>query len=256
MKAFKPVFFVLILFPLLSKAQYNETIRTGRPGNSIGAYALGKNVIQIQSGYNINWVEEGVSEINTGLLNNVIRLGLTERIELSSVINWQRDKFKSGPDETELSGISSTQFGGRINISQNEGMIPAICFQARANLGLRGEDYDESELQAVYILATVNRLNDNFSFTSNWILRQFGDDLKDRGFYTAALSYSISDKVGTFVEMYGQLNDDFSSNFDGGFSYLVNNDLQLDISAAYQGDENRDDYFIDFGFSWRTDWRK
>lgn len=53
---------------------------------------------------------------------------------------------------------------------------------------------------------------------------------------------------------YGQL-DDFSTNYNGGFSYLVNPDLQLDASAGWQGSESLTDWFVDAGFSWRTNWR-
>jgi hypothetical protein len=43
-------FFLIILTAFLSKAQYTDQINSNRPGASIGAFAVGKNVIQAEAG--------------------------------------------------------------------------------------------------------------------------------------------------------------------------------------------------------------
>ena len=40
----------LILVPIVASAQFNETIRTGRPGQAIGPFAVGAHVVQLQTG--------------------------------------------------------------------------------------------------------------------------------------------------------------------------------------------------------------
>ncbi len=68
----------LFLAPSLLFAQYAESIRTARPGQGIGAYTLGKNVLQVQSGLNLEKYENDVSDVSTNTWNTVIRLGVFE----------------------------------------------------------------------------------------------------------------------------------------------------------------------------------
>lgn len=44
----------------------------------------------------------------------------------------------------------------------------------------------------------------------------------------------------------------FDTRFDGGFAYLCNNDLQLDVLAGAGNNDDVSDYFVSVGVSWRT----
>jgi hypothetical protein len=69
--------------------QFNETIRTDRPGQSIGAYSAGKGFFQIQSGFDFFDYNNSVSRGNGLLSNTVIRYGLTEPFEVSAMIEYK-----------------------------------------------------------------------------------------------------------------------------------------------------------------------
>jgi hypothetical protein len=60
--------------------------------------------------------------------------------------------------------------------------------------------------------------------------------------------------LGGFVEIYGNL-DDFTANYDGGLDYTITDNLKIDVSTGWQGQEEVDNWFVDFGFSWRFVWR-
>jgi hypothetical protein len=70
------------------------------------------------------------------------------------------------------------------------------------------------------------------------------------------LGYKLTEKWGAYIEYFGFVpaSDDGpnASFFDGGFTYLVTNDLQLDARAGV-GVFNADspDYFTGVGVSWR-----
>lgn len=246
---------ILMLAPMCLFAQYGETIRTGRPGQAIGGFALGKSVFQMQTGYNFN--QRNVGETETFITSNttVLRLGVTEKIELSGLINWQTESYTfEGQNAGNSGGVSNTQFGGRINLSENDGWVPTIGFQARVLLKFQSEIYERDELGTKFVLATGNRINDRFSLTTNWAVSWLGNGQNPISLYVVNCSYSINDKFGTFGECYGRL-DDFSANFDTGLSYLVNKDFQLDASVGWQGEEGVTDWFVDVGISWRFDWR-
>jgi hypothetical protein len=254
---------ILFTVPLFAFGQYAENIRTGRPGQAIGAYTLGKSVVQIQSGYNYNKLEYSNSDVKINSLNTVVRLGLTERFEISGILNYF-DESSEGlsyyqpylPFSYENNGIDNLAFGARVNLSKNEGWLPAIGLQSRVILKFYDEPILSDGFGLANILATTNKINEKFSLTTNWLLIYSGDREDLVGRYVGNLSYSITDKVGVFAEIYANLLEPESTSYDGGFSYLVNNDLQLDLSAGIQNDDFYAGYFIDFGFSWRTDWRK
>ena len=74
------ILFILFGFlPLMVFSQYSETIVTDRPGQANAPYTLGKQVIQIQSGYNYNRVNAFQTNNTINGFSNVLRLGIWER---------------------------------------------------------------------------------------------------------------------------------------------------------------------------------
>ena len=234
--------------------QFNETINSGRPGQSIGACTIGKKVIQIQSGISFNKVDEGMNEYNSFAENTLLRVGILEYFELRGGIRWQSDKIKMSGIEEIQKGISSTEIGGRINILESNGAKPAIGIQGSILLKAQSEDFKREKLGSNFILATENNLTNWLSLGTNWGVTWSGNNSEPESFYALSFSFGISEKFGGFCEVYGSL-DDFRVNYDTGFSLLVNKDLQFDFSGGWQGDNDVSDWFLDFGVSWRLDWR-
>ena len=245
----------ILLLPNIIWGQYHETIRTGRPGMAIGAYTVGKNVFQLQTGIAYNHIENGPVETRSYINNSVIRLGILEKFELSGLINLKSDNISDGAEEQHLRGISDLHFGGRLNILERKGAIPAVGIQGRIILNAQGKDFERNRTGSAFILTTGNKITDWLSIGTNWGIRWSGKDEGPDSFYAINGSVGLTEKLGGFAEVYGRL-DQFSMNYDAGFSFLVTNDLQLDISAGWQGDSRVSDWFIDMGLSWRLDWRK
>jgi hypothetical protein len=248
------LFLLLSLIPSLSWGQYHPTIRSGRPGQSIGPYTTGLGVLQLQAGINYNRIEGANSETDVFLENNILRWGIRERIELSGGVNWrQRETLRNG-NETQSRGLSRVQLGGRFNLLRQHGIIPAIGIQGRARLGLPVVNWRDPQLGSTFILATGHSIGDRWGVTTNWGVSWAGTGEQARPFYTTCVSFSLTDRFGTFAEVYGNL-DDFTTNFDAGFAYLVGNNFQLDFSAGWQGDSGQRNWFVDGGLSYRLVWR-
>ena len=244
----------LILISFLAQAasaQFGKTIRTGRPGAAIGAYTVGKKVFQIQTGFNYNERElENVFGSNTWVFNSVFRYGIFEKLEVSGVVNIRSDEALTVTGTENQFGVSNTQIGLRYNILERKGAIPAIGLQGRLLLKAQSIDYQRENLGANLVLATGNKITDWLSLTTNWGIVWTGNGGDPNSLYAINASFSLTEKWGAFAEVFGSFNS-FSSNYDAGFSYLVNNDLQLDASAGWQGQNGIVDIFIDFGLSWR-----
>lgn len=121
-------------------------------------------------------------------------------------------------------------------------------------LKLQDEIYQRESVGYRFIITTGNKINESFSFTTNWIITHSGNNDQVNYGYVLNLSYVITDKIGAFMELYGNLNN-FNADIDMGISYLLNDDLQLDTSFGLQGEKNVSNWFVDAGISWRFDWR-
>lgn len=225
----KKITLLLLFVSATIVAQYTETISSGRPGQAIGSTSVGKNVFQIQAG--VDFFEKP----NVFIPNSFFRYGVSERLEINSGVAYSfTDKFK------ELSGFT---VGTRINL-YDKADLPSMGLQVSFGLPV---DNLEFSTQALFVL--TDSFTDKLSWTIN-IGSNFDKDLKTNGIYVVNLSYSISDKIGAFIEPYGTIDDDFNVNFDTGISYLVNKDLQLDFLGGY-GVNTQQKLFLGAGVSWR-----
>ncbi len=258
-KHWRHVFSVLFI-SLLSVTvfgQYNETIRTGRPGQSIGPFTTGKNIFQIQSGMDVF----GASDKNStdkisGFLNNtVIRYGISETFEVSALVDYIFDETvtQSG-EELKSSGLRAMDVGMRYHIIDGDGKwLPNIGFQIRMRLPILAEDYKIDHVAPRFNIVTSNPLGKGFTLVTNTGASWNGNSAAPRGFYIVNLSWPFSDKLGGFVENYGSFANGPSETFwDAGVGWLLNPDLQLDIFGGFGVNDGIKSYFTSVGVSWRT----
>ena len=113
---------LLILFFCISNigvCQYTEQINSNRPGYSIGAYSVGKGVVQIETGfesrnYKHNGYNQSTIKGTVGFLS--LRWGfLFERLELTYDASYMFDKFTNkipnNPIEVKRSGFLQNFLG-------------------------------------------------------------------------------------------------------------------------------------------------
>ncbi|OHX66336.1 transporter [Flammeovirga pacifica] len=250
----------IYLIPISAIAQYSEQISTDRPGLTFGATTLGKKVIQVQSGFNTTNINGKTPDldVSTLIFTNFLRFGLTEKFDIEAMINVRNDKVNfagSDVDTLDLSGVSTTQLGFRYNFTQNDGWVPAIGFQGRLMLKSVSHDYRRDNVGMVFNVMTSNQINDWLSFNMN-----LGASLPRRNEVDYSLpstfnfGISLTEKWGTFIELFGNLND-FDPGFDTGLSYLVNDHFLLDIGGGYTPTSSSDTWFAEAGLSYRWHWR-
>lgn len=249
------LFVIVAISTLKLNGQYAESIVSGRPGQAIGPMTVGKDVFQVQSGFTYNDIRFDESTTKSNIITNVFRWGVLEHLEVNGLLAWQNDKIQTSNFESNNSGVSDSQIGLRYNFSINRGWIPTLGFQSRLLLRLQDDEYRRNDIGAQFILITNNQIYDGFSISTNWLMTYSGFEPRPSYGYVLNLSHSINDKWGTFIEAYGGL-DNLYVNIDFGLTYLLINNIQLDISCGFQGDNNISDWFFDTGISWRVDWRK
>ncbi len=239
----------------LAYAQFNEIIRSGRPGQSIGPYTVGRQIFQIQSGvdYFGYTTESSVNEGHGIVHNTVIRYGISEFFELSTLVDYRGEKLTDASGNTSKSGVSALDIGGRAHIYSGSGWVPSVGFQLRFRLPILSLDYEINKIAPRFILVTSQHLTESISLVTNTGASWNGVNNKATGHYVVNVGFPIKGKLGAFFENYGNFTaDNFETRFDGGFAFLVNNDLQLDFLGGYGTNNGIQDYFVGTGVSWRT----
>ena len=246
----------LLILSLLSgvvSAQYSEQIVSGRPGQSINAATVGRGVYQVQTGLNLDWTRAGRGSLFDLTETTDIRIGILERLELSALIAGAAEESAVPPAGTRRDrGISDTQVGGRYLFLENEGWRPAIALRGHALLRAQDEAFRRERVGANFILAADWAVTDLLAFTANLSRTWPGDGTRSDD-YVGTLGFNLSDRWSSFVEIYGTLTGVATANYDGGFAYLVNDNLGLDLSVGWDGDYGERSYFLDFGISFRVD---
>ncbi len=248
--------FTLIFFFILSinfsYSQFSETIRTGRPGQAIGAFTVGKKVLQFQQGFDYYSLADATYPPRGFVFNNVIRFGILETVELSALIDYQYEHTRFDTFSSVLNGVSNLHFGFRVHINDQKKWIPTTGFQMRLKVPKVSNDFVTSHVAPVMVFVANWALPRNMSIATNWILSFSGNDPHPTGKYVINFGFPIYKKWSGFIENYGQLRQSvFQTRIDGGFAYLIHNNIQLDLSAGYGNNQNVQDYFVSTGISWR-----
>ena len=245
-------FVFLLLLPCLCFAQSNSTIRTGRPGQSIGPYVVGTDYFQVQSGVD-RAITRADSKTNTTLLNNVLRYGLNESFEVSSVITLQEDSFP-GSQVGDKSGVSDFQLGFRFNlIGKPNGMIPGVGIQTRFKLTQVDSDYRSDHMAPIFTFVTNHSLSSEVAWVHNVGVSYDGVTTIPKYFLISNVSFPLSGNWGSFVEVFGNSQESVVAVYaDTGLAYLYNKDLQFDFSLGGGENHGISESFVSLGLSWRT----
>ncbi|MEQ9167983.1 MAG: transporter [Fulvivirga sp.] len=245
----------LLFLCFSAKAQYNETIRTARPGKSVGPFTTGKSIFQIQSGLNILTLDNDEADLYGNVVTqlNSLRYGVSERFEIRSAFSYSNQSIEIGDSEINSSGINFWNVGLRANLIDNAASgKPSLGIQGDVGLKTVSSDYEPEYLSPRLILILGMRLYKSVTLTSNLGTQWSGSKGKQFTLYTLNLSFALTEKLRGFVENYGTFQEsELSTRFDTGIGYLINKDLAVDISTGYGDNNNQNDYFVDFGFSYR-----
>jgi len=284
-------FFAVISFLFLSTtafSQYTEVINSNRPGASIGAFSVGKNVIQFEGGMFVE--KQDHKNLNTEIrafgLDFALRYGLfKEQLEISWEGSYQFDTFTTNATNPALefnrNGFLTHTIGAKymiydpyIKSSQEKpnlyswkannsfrwkDLIPAIGVYVGANFIFSDNPYfpvTEPSVSPKVTLATQSHFAGRWVFISNITYDRITSDTKELS-YVLTLTHAFDNpKWSAFIEHQGIDSDRYADAlFRTGGAYLLGDDFQLDagIGASVKNTPSR--LFATIGISYRfTGW--
>ena len=271
----------LLLFPLVNHAQYTDQINSNRPGETMSAFAVGKSVIQLETGaYGIAQKHHLLNYVANGFgIDATIRYGVfKEKLELIADLQYQSQMYEARFTKIDQKALKQTIIGAKyllydpfksqekkINVYswkvdksfKWKQLIPAISVFAGANITSANNPYHFSPNASIspkVILITQNHFGDgSWVFVTNTIADYIGSEFPSYS-YAVTLTKGINKNWSGFIENQGYKSDFYSDLIvRSGAAFLVNDDLQLDISGSANLKDTPAIFYGGIGLSWRYD---
>lgn len=266
-------------------AQYTDMINTNRPGGSQGAFSVGTNVLQIESGVSYGKEKHELLETETnGLsIDYAIRYGFwNERLEVSVMGEFQSnsvtDNRSTNSYEYKNANFKSNTVGAKYlvydpyrkkemkgpnlyswkanNTMHWSDLLPAIAIYAGANFDFADNPFTpeaESSISPKFVLSTQNNFNGGWVFVTNIIVDRVTTDFPTYG-YILTLTHATNRYFSIFLENQGLKSDFYSDQLiRGGVAALINENFQVDLSLTYSFKDTPSKLYARAGIGYRFD---
>ena len=247
MKLFLTVSSLIWTFlPVLISAQGSEALVTDRPDQTESASIVPSGHIQVELGVAYAFEDlgnlgsiSGRTDVNPGeeivlsLPALLVRVGVSETFELRLGGEFSDVKRDRSDYTEDFSGVGGLVLGGKAKVLDETGVIPQTALLVHLTLPYGNDKLSPERVTSDMRLSMAHTLSEDFGIGYN--IGVESDAVGQLfGLYTLAVGTSISDQFGTFVELYGNApwEDDAAHAFDAGFTWLLSDNIQLDISAG------------------------
>ena len=240
MKILRISLWLLILFSIAVQAE--EPLVTDRPDVAESAVTVGKNRTQIETGVTYTR-DNGVDQTTFPTL---LRIGIERNWELrieSDTLTIQNP----GPNH-----FSDVSLGAKVNLLNAEDTKVGLLFNLNLPVGPRSTrgTFDPS-LAVLWDQALVGELG--LGVNAGVALPEDQGTRYINYFWATSLSHPVTEDLTAYLEYYGEgpvvLNGSVQTAVDGGFTYLLNDNTQLDLSYAKGLSNGGFDWSVGLGFS-------
>jgi hypothetical protein len=246
------LFFILLSGGLL--AQETSQMVTDRPGQAESASVMSLKSFQVESGFSFEKVNSDISNIifNTSLL----RYGLAENVELRLGLQYLGYYESLTGGDIDESGFGPVTVGAKFQLLEESEQSPQLALLSTLAIPNTGNSAFENDNLGADIRINVDyTLNEAMTLGANLGVIWSGAREEDFAvwMYAAVIGLALSDQVGAYAELYGFLPGEGKNDhrWDGGLTYAVSDDLQLDFSTGIGLSKVSPDFFISLGLSIR-----
>jgi len=230
---------------------------TDRPTQCVSPILVPRGLFQIESGFiYTSQNNESFKSNDLNILGTLLRYGIYNNFEIRLFGSFSNLSYRDKELNTDstLSGLGPLSLGFKIHIVEEKGIRPELAIVADITLRHIGKDgFHPTYSYPTARLIASNTLSNKFALGYNMGFAYDGESADGFFIYSIVLGYNISSKVAAFIEPYGNFDHSAIPNhyLNGGFTYLIRRNLQLDLSGGIGLTEEVNESFISFGFSWR-----
>ena len=250
------------------KDPMQEPLITDRPDFTESTETIPAKHFQLEAGYTFTYDREGKHRVRDHTAPELLlRIGLIENLELR--IGWDGYSWTESQFEAETrSGRRTTHenwgqaandlsLGFKYKLVVQDGWIPHFGVIGAITVPSGSAEVSSGDVDPEIVLLWAYDITDSFAVAGNVGLAAPTDD--GGRFFQASASLSaavaLSEKVGAYVEYFGFYpnaeHSDAAHTINGGLTYLINNNFQIDWRIGAGLNEEADDFFTGVGFAWR-----
>ncbi len=251
----KYLFSIFLLSLSLAVPAHPQTISTDRPGFGNGTSIVPVRAKQLESGYLYSRVEE-VKEHTLGQW--LLRIGAAERLEFRIGVNSYVSA--SSPDGDD-SGISDGSLGLKLKLYHGEHGFETLTYDlsvvVETSLPTGSKPYRARRLQPAVMFVLDLAVPQGFTLSPFTSYTLASDDTPQYNQFGVGVSLGVSltERTGCFLEYFGLTKEkdrgpETTNYLDGGFTFLLADNCQLDIHSGLGMNGPSPSYFVGIGFSY------
>jgi hypothetical protein len=240
-----------------------EPLVTDRPDFTEASSTVGLGVVQLESGYTYVYDSDDSSSFKAHSFPEVLlRVGLlADWLEFRIAQNYlEETTTQFGVSRSTITGAEDLYLGLKFGLTGQAGVLPEMALMPQMTVPTgSGDTTDDETLPGLNWLYGWE-INDWIETGGSTQANRALDDVTGEPYLEFAQSwtigYNLTDWLGAYTEWFVIAPDGADTNptenyADGGFTFLVSNDIQLDIRAGVGLNEEADDYFVGTGFAIR-----
>ena len=241
----------------------DEPLVTDRPDFTEASVTVGRGVAQLEAGYTYSFDDEaGTSTKTQTYLETLLRAGvLAEWFELRVGWTYIQEETTTPVDSVRNDGGDDLYLGVKLALTPQRGLLPEMALIPQMFVPAGADIFTAGQ-----VLPGVNwlyswEISDCFSIGGS---TQGNRDVDDTGHghtvwaQSITGAFSLTERVGAYTEWFAFFPHSAVSPsaqdqhfLNGGFTYLVNNDLQIDVRMGVGLNREAENYFTGVGFSLR-----
>ncbi|MDG1757186.1 MAG: transporter [Bacteroidia bacterium] len=257
---------IILIFLLFSSFRAFTQIETDRPDFTESPNTVPKGALQVETGViiendKIDNLGGSIEYLNFTLNTTLIRYGLLENLELR--FNWANNRNEETQNRLIQGGIDSNFSSVNSGFETSfVGFKTNLFKKDKISIGFLGHLYipdlssgdfkaDNQKVASELLFPISCQITERFGMAAQYGINWDGFSPNPTTSYTLSFGYAITDQLNCYLEPYGFLsNNGEELHFvNGGFTYLVNDNFQLDLTGGFGLNEEATDNFISCGAS-------
>lgn len=242
---------ITILFLFLSSLIYSQEtkpIEADRPDQTETPSIVPKGMFQVETGFTFQ--KNDAFSKSLSLPSTLWKYGVNENFELRLIAEFLSEEINN----EKFKGFTPICVGFKVKLTDEKGIIPKTSFIGHISLpNAASKEFKTEFFAPEFRFVMQHTLSKKMSFSYNIGAEWDGFSSEPTFIYTAATGYSLTENLGSYIELFGFIPQNQKSyhSFDGGITYLINHNFMLDLSSGIGISKNAPKNYIALGFSFR-----
>ncbi|MCH7701358.1 MAG: transporter [Planctomycetes bacterium] len=241
---------------------------TDRPDFTESTDAIPTGHAQLEMGYTFTLDRESKTRARSHTAPEfLLRLGVASNLELR--LGWEGYHWSEtlAPGHTRAGrpvrreewnqGASDVSIGIKYKFAEQDGTRPHMGIIAALTAPSGSANISGGDVEPEVVFLWAYDVDDRLSIAGNagFVIPSDDGDRFAQGKASLSFAYAVTDRLGAYLEYFGlypsALHSDAAHSVNGGVTYLISDNFQLDARVGAGLNEEADDFFTGIGFAVR-----